>query len=39
MSNAGIDCYKFKTHSIRSASTSKAKQQFVPIDQILNVAG
>ena len=39
MSNAGIDCNKFKTHSIRSASTSKAKQQFVPIDQILKVAG
>ena len=40
MCNAGIDCNKFKTHSInRSASTSKAKQQFVPIDKILKVAG
>ena len=39
MSNAGIDCNKFKTHSIRAASTSKAKQQFVPIEQILKVAG
>ena len=39
MSNAGIDCAKFKTHSIRSASVSKAKLQFVPIDQIIKVAG
>lgn len=39
MSNAGIDCTKFKTHSIRSASASKAKLQFVPIEQILKVAG
>ena len=39
MSNAGIDCTRFKTHSIRSASVSKAKCQFVPIDQILKKAG
>ena len=39
MNNAGIDCNKFKTHSIRSAAASKAKLQFVPIDQILKVTG
>ena len=38
MGNAGIECNKFKIHNIRSASTSKAKQQFVSIDKILNVA-
>ena len=31
--------HNLKTHSIRSASVTKAKCQFVPIDQILKVAG
>lgn len=39
MHKAGIDVNKFKCHSIRSASTSKAMSSFVPIDQILKVAG
>ncbi|MCG7878554.1 MAG: tyrosine-type recombinase/integrase [Candidatus Thiodiazotropha taylori] len=39
MSKSGIDCDKFKTHSIRSAATSKAKVSFVPIDKIMKVAG
>ena len=37
--NAGIDCTKFKPHSIRSAAVSKAKANFVPIGHILQVAG
>lgn len=39
MANSGIDCSKFKTHSIRSAVTSKAKINFIPIDKIMKVAG
>lgn len=39
MYNSGIDCDKFKVHSIRSASTSKAKLNFVPVDKIISVAG
>ena len=39
MSLAGIDCTIFKTHSIRSAAVSKAKVNFVPIDDILKTAG
>lgn len=39
MFNSGIDCNRFKTHSIRSAATSKAKLNFVPIDKIMKVAG
>ena len=34
MYNSGIDCDKYKVYSIRSASTSKAKVNFVPIDKI-----
>lgn len=39
MYNSGIDCNKFKVHSIRSAASSKAKLNFVPIDKIMSVAG
>ena len=39
MFNLGIDCTKFNVHSIRSASTSKAKLNFVSVDKILSVAG
>ena len=39
MSSGGTDCARFKTHSIRSASVTKANCQFVPINQILKVAG
>lgn len=36
---SGIDITKFKTHSIRSASTSKAKLMNIPMCEILKVAG
>ena len=36
---SGIDVYKFKPHSTRSAATSKAKQVGVPIQDILRQAG
>lgn len=39
MSHAGIDTTKFKSHSIRSASVSKAKLTDVPIQEIMQVAG
>lgn len=39
MFKSGIDCQKYATHSIRSASVSKAQKNFVPIDDILKVAG
>lgn len=39
MKNAGIDCGNFKSHSIRSASTSKAVEKLVPIEDILRTAG
>lgn len=39
MKCSGIDSGKFKSHSIRSASASKAKQKFVPIEDILKMAG
>ena len=39
MISSGIDCNTFKTHSIRSAVTSKAKCQSVPIVEIMKVAG
>ena len=39
MFNSGIDCTKFKVHSIWSASTSKAKLNFISVDKILSVAG
>ena len=39
MFNSGIDCSKYKPHSIRSAATSKAKVNMVPVQDILKVAG
>ena len=36
--NSGIDYDKFKVHSIGSASTSKVKLNFVPVDKIISVA-
>lgn len=39
MFKAGIDCDKYKAHSVRSASTSKAKQCFIPMQDILKTAG
>lgn len=36
---AGINCDIFKSHSIRGASSSKAKMNSVPINHILNTAG
>lgn len=39
MFNSGIDCSKYKPHSIRSAATSKAKLNMVPVQEILKVAG
>lgn len=38
MANSGLDCNTFKTHSIRSAATSKAKGTFVPNDKLMKVA-
>ena len=37
--NSGIDYDKFKVYSIGSASTSKVKLNFVPVDKIISVAG
>lgn len=39
MASAGIDCEKYKAHSVRCASSSKALSCNVPIDNILKVAG
>ena len=39
ISSSGIDCSKYKAHSVRSASTSKANVNNVPISDILKVAG
>jgi len=39
MKAAGINLAKFKTHSTRSASTSKASLCSVPLDQIMSAAG
>ncbi|MES9881878.1 MAG: tyrosine-type recombinase/integrase [Sedimenticola sp.] len=39
MNSAGINCDKYKPHSVRAASASKAKAFGVPIDDILKVAG
>ncbi|XP_053398289.1 uncharacterized protein LOC123561770 [Mercenaria mercenaria] len=39
MSLSGIDISLFKAHSVRSASTSKAKNCHIPIHDILSVAG
>ena len=36
---AGIDIRKFKSHSVRSASTSKAKLCNIPVPEIMKVAG
>ena len=39
MFNSGIDCTKFKVHSIRSAASTKANLNFVSMDKIISVAG
>ena len=39
MVSAGVDCSVYKPHSIRSAAVSKAKNNMVPIDEILKTAG
>lgn len=39
ISRAGIDTKQFSAHSVRSAATSKAKQNSVPIVNILEKAG
>lgn len=39
MSLAGIDVEKFKSHSVRSASASKAKLCHIPLSEIMKVAG
>ena len=39
MQQSGIDIDQFKPHSVRAATTSKAKASLVPIDHILKTAG
>ncbi|XP_062582865.1 uncharacterized protein LOC134272071 [Saccostrea cucullata] len=39
MCSAGVDTTIFKAHSVRSASASKAKENFVPVDDILSKVG
>ena len=39
MARSGIDVRKFGAHSIRAASTSKAKAMMVPISDIMKTAG
>ena len=39
MQQAGIDITKFKPHSTRAASTSGAKRNAVPLENILTAAG
>lgn len=39
LNRSGIDTKLFGSHSVRSASTSKAKSNAVPIDEILKKAG
>lgn len=39
MKNSGIDISKFTSHSTHSASSSKAKQNRLPLTEILKVAG
>ena len=39
MQQAGIDITKFMPHTIRAASTSGAKRNAVPLENILNAAG
>lgn len=39
MLKSGIDVNKFASHSVRSASVSRAEKNSIPICNILNVAG
>lgn len=39
MAGAGIECEKYKAHSVRSASSSKANSCSVPVDNLLKSAG
>ena len=39
MKYSGVDVDQFKPHSVRAATTSKAKANLVPIDHILDTAG
>lgn len=39
MTSSGIDCEKYKAHSVRSASTSRAKNCQIPIQDIMKTAG
>ena len=39
MSSSGIDVSVFKPHSVRAASTSKAKATSIPIQDIMKIAG
>lgn len=39
LNRSGIDTKIFGSHSVRSASTSQAKSNVVPIDEILKKAG
>ena len=39
MDNAGVDVSRFKTHSTRAASTSKANMNSVNLEEILSTAG
>ena len=36
---SGIDISKYKAHSVRPASVSKAYERSLPVDQILKTAG
>ena len=36
---AGIDTVLFKAHSTRAAASSAAKESWMPVDDILNIAG
>ena len=39
MLTSGINCDKYKAHSVRSASTSRAKNCQIPIQEIMKTAG
>ena len=39
MAEAGIDCTKYKAHSVRAALVSRAASKSVPIEEILKTAG
>ena len=39
MLSSGIDCDNYKAHSVRSASTSRAKNCQIPIQEIMKTAG